>query len=133
MKIKSLGTNVIDSKASIDRNLIILKEKQDLFLKDNRLKQGVFLKMPDGEYLRITHYFGDGVQTAKEFEGSYYLGEGTMSYSGSLDPIIKTENIRPTNETKIGHCWFFADRHSGGAKGIQCEILCPVFELIESE
>ena len=50
------------------------------------------------EYTRITHDWGDQVQTGGHSGSSYYLSEGgCLSYSGSLDPGIKTADLIPTD------------------------------------
>lgn len=39
--------------------------------------------------------------------GSWYLGDGYQSFSGSLWPGVKLTTLTLTDETRRGACWFF--------------------------
>ena len=60
--------------------------------------------------------------------GSFYLGNGYMSYSGGLDPAIDKNLLIETAELREGSCWFFHHNESMAHNGVQAIIQCRVYE-----
>ncbi len=58
-----------------------------------------------------------GIQTSSP-HGSYYLGEGYVSFSGGLYMSIKGKLLEPTDTTKDAPVWFFNRDWSGAGRGV---------------
>ena len=75
---------------------------------------------------RIAHDWGDlGVQTAPG--GSFYLGEGFVSFSGALNPMISTALLDPTGEIREGWFWFFSRDLRKARNGVKAQAPCRVY------
>ena len=93
---------------------------------------GDFLALPFihkrlGDYTRLTHDWGDTVQTGG-MNGSYYLG-GCLSYSGGLDRGIKRSDIGEQLGTRDGSLWFFDQGISGAGRGVNFKAPMRVFSI----
>ena len=93
---------------------------------------GDFLRLPRaderaGEFTRFTHIWDDTIQTGGQVHGSYYLGNGYLSYSGGLDPGIAKSDIIPSEETKDGQVWFFDEGITGPHRGVNFMVPLRVF------
>lgn len=90
---------------------------------------GDYLKLSDGTYSRVTMRHQYGAQIGGGEHGSYYLGkDGSVSYSGGLDPSVLYECFKPTDETKRGRFWFFHHGIAGGGRGVDFWVECRVFQ-----
>lgn len=89
---------------------------------------GDFIIMPDGSYERAAYVWEDGIQTC--ISGSFALGNGYATMSGSLNPSIPKDRIVNTGEKKEGTFWtFHRDMwHADNGIGIKCA--CRVFRVI---
>jgi len=104
---------------------------------------GDYLRMPDGELARVAHvYPADwdemaGVQpnyTASNWrerfgEGSYYLGNGYVSMSGSLGDWIAASRLTLTEETREGSAWFFHRDEHRASNGVNVTLPFRVYEV----
>ena len=91
---------------------------------------GDFLLMPDGTERRVAHDWGKdtGLQpTSGGPGGSFYLGDGYASFSGSLDPIVPHAGLVDTGRTKPGRFWFFSRNYARANNGIDVEAPCGVY------
>lgn len=80
------------------------------------LRCGDFVRFADGVERRISHIWrdedGDPFSVQTSDGGSFYLGAGYVSMSGSLYTGVKPETLTLTDETREGSVWFFHhDRH----------------------
>jgi hypothetical protein len=89
---------------------------------------GDFVIMPDGKYERFSYAWNDGIQTCHE--GSFYLGNGYASMSGSLNPCVPYEKLERTDKKKIGNFWFFHHDYHTSHNGIGVQIVCRVYRVI---
>lgn len=88
---------------------------------------GHFVRFGDGTHRRISHDWGDEVQTSDG--GSFHLSaSGDLSFSGSLYPSIPTESLSSTGEYKTGGAWFFSHDHRIAHNGVDILIALPVWE-----
>jgi hypothetical protein len=89
---------------------------------------GDFVIIPGVGYERFAHDWSDGLQTTPG--GSFYLGNGYASMSGSLNPSIPKKMIHRTMEMRQGHFWFFHhdDHMAHNAVGVQMP--CRVYEVV---
>lgn len=91
---------------------------------------GDWVLMPDATLRRFTHDWGDGLQTTIDrMPGSFYFGNGYMSYSGGLDPIIPRAKIRPVDDVRFGACWFFHHDRQRAGNGVNLSVPCRVFKV----
>lgn len=107
----------------------ILQERTVTYSLKQGPRVGDFLRLPHGEYVRFTHIWDEHIQTY--YNGSFYLGNGYISYSGSLDHGIKKSDILPTTETKEGGVWFFDKDMQRAGGGVDYKITFRVFEIKE--
>lgn len=90
---------------------------------------GDYLKLPYGIYTRFTYDWGDKIQTGGG--NGFYLGNGYISYSGSLDSGVKKSDIKQILEIKIGSVWFFNNDVKVAHNGHDTKMMFRVFEPIE--
>ena len=91
---------------------------------------GDWIDFPDGTRRRISHIWradwmndpdrGPGYQTSDG--GSWYLGDGYTSFSGSLYSTLQDPDLTPADETRHGSCWFFHHDHHRAHNGIETAI-----------
>lgn len=114
----------------------ILAERERLFNQIDGPRVGDFLRTPEG-FLRFTHDWGDAIQTTVKpshpcnGDASFYLGEGHVSFSGSLDPSISKMLLRDTGEKQYGSFWFFHHNMAGAGRGVSFRIPVRVFEKMQ--
>ena len=65
-----------------ERDRAILEARSNAFHQHTTPQVGDFVIFADGTERRISHNWGDEVQTSDD--GSFYLGDGYMSFAGSL-------------------------------------------------
>lgn len=98
-------------------NESILAERINVFDAISGPRVGDWLDFGDGHIVRIAHHWGDSVQPAcgNGDTGSFYLGSGFLSYSGSLEPGIDVTRLSSTGNSRSGNVWFFdRDYHRAG-------------------
>src|SRR5438309_10692209 len=100
-----------------ERDEAILCERTEALNKRDGPRIGDFVIFADGIERRISYIWGfenqdgfwsarpDSVQTSDG--GSYYLGEGYVSMSGSLYTSVPIGTLADTGERKAGQVWFF--------------------------
>lgn len=91
---------------------------------------GDFVEMLDGTLRRLTHDWGDDIQTTSGFQPgdvSFYFGDGHCSFSGSLDAAIPKVRLDDTGVLKDGPVWFFHHAIAGGGRAVRCAIPCRVY------
>jgi len=89
---------------------------------------GDFVKLADGSVHRFSHDWGDSLQHSKG--GSWYFGEGFMSFSGSLEPSIPIGKLKATDETRMGACWFFHGDWHRAHSAVYASVECRVYEVL---
>jgi len=86
---------------------------------------GDFVRFADGVVRRVSYHWGDTVQTSDG--GSYYLGNGWVSMSGSLYPGVPVGLLTLTDETRDGSVWFFHHDWAKAHNGVHASIPFRVF------
>ena len=66
---------------------------------------GDYVEFIDGVTRQVSHVWPDGVQTSDG--GSFYLGNGCMSFSGGLYPTVPIETLTLTDDVRETLAWFF--------------------------
>lgn len=107
----------------------ILENRVALYNQRSGARVGDYLQLPHGELTRFTHDWGDSIQTGGSDGGSYYIGNGYLSYSGGLDSGVQKKDIRKTNKTKSGSVWFFDGDVSGANRGVYFNVEFRIFKL----
>lgn len=129
----NMATPTIDA-----RDETILAERTAALNEVDGPRCGDYLRMPDGELLRVAHvYPGDwdawhDVQPncpRHGGEGSFYLGRGYISYSGSLDPVIQAYRLTLSDETRAGSCWFFHHDYHAASNGVTVAIPFRIYDV----
>lgn len=92
-----------------DRDKAILAVRVAAFGPTEGPRVGDYLDFADGVTRRISYVWPDGVQTSDN--GSFYLGKGYMSFSGSLYTSVPTETLTLTEGTREASAWFFHHDH----------------------
>jgi len=101
------ATGVSRPNAHLDaRDLDILVDRSVTLNRRSGARAGDFIRLLDGSERRIAYCWDDGVQTTDH--GSFYLGDGGISYSGGLDAAITLDRVRPIRHiSRLGRVWFF--------------------------
>lgn len=109
-----------------DRDIIMRRgHKYNGDRRDARPDIGDYVEFSDGIVHRVSHVWGDGVQTSKG--GSFYLGEGYMAFSGGLEPSIPYSDLTDTGEMRNGGIWIFHHNYATAGGGVNGEIPFKVY------
>jgi hypothetical protein len=120
----------------------IAEERQAAFLNRQEIKSGDFIRFPDGTLKRVAHVWKDendkpeSIQPTMYEAGrdwSFYLGEGWMSFSGSLNTGIAASHFRKTDELMQGTCWFFHHDYATAGGAVYYKINCRVWQCDTNE
>jgi len=117
-----------------ERDQTIFEERQAAFMARTEPKQGDFIRFRNGTIKRIAHVWTDQEGRAESIQptmykgdSSFYLGEGYMSFSGSLNSGIDASRFTRTNETMLGAAWFFHHDLARASNGVSVQVTCPVW------
>lgn len=93
---------------------------------------GDFVRFNEGTVRRISYIWRDEHETAFNVQtsdgGSFYLGNGYVSMSGSLYSGVKLDTLTLTDETRTGSVWFFHHDMAGQDRGVGARMTFRVFE-----
>jgi hypothetical protein len=96
---------------------------------------GDWVEFADGVTRRISYVWPDGVQTSGYNGGdggSYYLGEGYVSYSGPLFGTVPTDTLTLRADTpRAASVWFFHHNHRMAHNGINTLAWFKVWKCTE--
>lgn len=91
---------------------------------------GDYVQFSDGVERRISHVWPDSIQTSDG--GSWYLGEGFVSFSGGLYLGVKPETLTDTGGRKPGSVWFFHHDYATAGGGVTTAMDFRVFACTEA-
>jgi hypothetical protein len=111
-----------------DRDKKIAENRLKAFDNDPLPRVGDYVIMKDGSYQRFSYAWYDYIQTCNS--GSFYLGNGYASMSGSLNPGIAYENLKITLDQKEGYFWIFHHDYHMAHNGIGVKVLCRVYQEV---
>jgi hypothetical protein len=80
-----------------------------------------------GRYVRFSHDWGDSLQTSTG--GHFYLGDGYMSMSGSLNHGVAKKDIELTSQQRMVGVWFFDNNHAGAGQGRDFAVKVRVWKV----
>jgi len=109
-----------------DRDMAIAKERLNRLDAEMRPRVGDYIYMKNGNLERFSYDWNNGLQTC--INGSFYLGYGYVSMSGSLNGLIPNDRIKLTSEQKIGSFWFFHNDCACAHHGVGVKALCRVYQ-----
>jgi hypothetical protein len=109
------------------RDQAIVQARAVAFAAHTKPQTGDFIEFADGITRRIAHvWFDENIQTTDG--GSFYLGMGYVSYSGSLYQSIPATAVRLLQDKQInGRFWFFHHDYHTAHNGVDFVIPCRVW------
>ena len=110
-----------------ERDAAIFSERFHALQDVHGPRVGDFVRFADGRLERISHHWGDTVQTSES--GSFYLGKGYCSFSGGLNPGIPTSELEYRAEHKRGSVWFFHHDEWKAGNGVSADLDFRVYEV----
>lgn len=108
-----------------DRDKAILAMRVAAFDPMDCPRVGDYVDFADGVTRQISYVWPDDVQTSDG--GSFYLGEGYMSFSGSLYTSVPTETLTLTESTRKASAWFFRHDYWAAQNGVHVPVLMRVW------
>jgi hypothetical protein len=109
-----------------ERDAFILAGRKEELDKREGPRVGDWIRFADGAERRISHDWGDSFQYSEG--GSFYLGNGYVSFSGGLEPGIPADSLKLTSEVKDGDVWFFHHDYQTAHNGVPATIKFRVYE-----
>ena len=126
---------VTDALDERDRQIIWERRHSIELIEGPRV--GDWVEFADGITRRVSHVWdgedwGDsaGVQTSDG--GSFYLGNGYVSFSGSLYVSVKMGTLTGTGEVRPGSTWIFRHDHHTAHNGVDVTIPFRVYRCTEN-
>lgn len=96
---------------------------------------GDYVRFADDVTRRISYVWRDEHETVFSVQtstgGSYYLGKGYVSMSGSLFGGVKPDTLTLTDETRDGGVWFFHHDWHTAHNGVDVTVPFRVFTCSE--
>lgn len=86
---------------------------------------GDYIRYSDGVLRRVSYVWPDGVQTSAG--GSWYLGNGFCSFSGSLMRSTPLDVLTLTEDTRLGAVWFFHHDHWTAHNSVNADVSFRVY------
>lgn len=95
-----------------ERDQTILAHRLELLNARSEPRVGDFVRFADGIVRRFSHIWDwddddDEPLLQSSDSGSYYLGDGYVTMSGTLHPCVPASSLTLTDETRHGDVWFF--------------------------
>lgn len=100
----------------------------------NPINVGDFVTFLDGTTRRVSYVWpGDddkpgSIQTSDE--GSFYLGDGYVSFSGSLRQGVPFATLADTGDTHDGSVWFFHHDYHQAHNGVDATVKFRVWREV---
>lgn len=119
------------SKRDDPRNVEIIERRMAKLDAREGPRVGDYVRFTDGTLRRCSYHWSDGagwdggMQTSDG--GSFYLGEGYVSMSGSLYSCVPTDSLKLTDETREGTVWIFDHDFAGAGRAVHYSVPFRVF------
>lgn len=122
-----------------ERDREIIAERETALNKVDGPRIGDWVRFNDGVMHRVCHVHNWTEQDRREYPslvagvqttvgGSFHLANGSVSYSGGLDPTLPFEKLTPTGETRDGRVWIFHHDSWRADNGVDFTIPFRVYE-----
>ena len=124
---------VMNHPSQLDgRDLAIILERRAVLDREHDFRVGDYVEFADGVTRRISHVYPRdwgadwwGVQTSDS--GSWYLGNGYVSFSGSLYSSVPGRTLTLTEERRMGRIWVFHHDVWRAHNGVDADIEFRVY------
>lgn len=103
----------------------IVEERMAEYNKIEGPRVGDYLRIGE-KYYRFSHDWTDRLQYSEG--GSFYLGDGYISFSGGLEPPLPKLDLKNTGELRLGVIWVFKNNEWAAGNGVNFERKFRVFE-----
>ena len=119
-----------------ERDRQIMWERRDSIELIDGPRCGDYVEFADGTTRRVSHVWGEdwgedsGVQTSDG--GSFYLGNGYVSFSGGLYRMVKMGTLTLTGERRPGRAWFLHHDWATRDNGVGVTIPFRVYTCSEN-
>lgn len=91
---------------------------------------GDFVRFADDVLRRVSYIWPEsGVQTSDE--GSFYLGKGYVSFSGSLYRCVPSATLTRTDEQRLGRIWTFHHNFPQAHHGVHTSVPFRIYRCSE--
>lgn len=128
------GKPLADS--NVERNAAILASRMTELDRLPGPRVGDYVEFADGKVRRVSHAWewqADGplgsYQTSDS--GSWYLGNGYVSFSGGLYCGVPGSTLTVTKEKRLGRVWFFRNNWAEAHNGVETEADFRVYKCSE--
>lgn len=107
-------------------DLKILADRKEAFNARPGIRVGDYVKFSDGVIRRVSFLTPEGgVQTSRG--GSFYLGNGWVSFSGSLFQPVPSGTLKRAGWQSPGSVWFFHHDYASAGNGVDAKLQFRVF------
>lgn len=105
------------------------------FKKDTKPRVGDYIVLPNETTQRITVlHRSSGKLQANDIQGSFYLGNGYISFSGTCGmDMYEIQTLQPTGKTKEGWVWTFSQNNRTANNAVYAALPFRIFRLITHE
>jgi hypothetical protein len=118
-------TEQLKNTALDDRDQAILSARVAAFDPTEGPREGDYVDFADGVTRWISYVWPNDVQTSDD--GSFYLGDGYMSFSGALYMPVPTKTLTLTETTREASAWFFHHDHRTAHNGVDVRVSMRVW------
>lgn len=108
-----------------DRDRLLISRRQCALGCVDGPRVGDYVSFPCGHVRRVSHNWGDTVQTSDG--GSFYLGDGYVSFSGGLFPGVPVDSLADTGMRRDGAVWIFHHDDWRADNGVESSIPFRVY------
>jgi hypothetical protein len=132
LELEAMHRHKIDQQ----KNMHLFIKRRDKYNRRKGPREGDWVIEKNGKISRITYIWTDEkgipfqIQTGGSKYGSFYLGNGYISYSGSLDHGHKPNKLRMLKRKMEGQVWFFKDNMWGAHRSVDFMMEFRVFKVI---
>lgn len=102
---------------------------------DERVRVGDYVIFTDDVVRRVSYVWRDETDAAFSVQtsdgGSFHLGDGYVSFSGSLHPGVSPDTLTRTDDTRDGAVWIFHHDRWTAHNGIDAVVPFRVYRCSE--
>lgn len=133
-------TSEYEKRLARDRkeNLPLFKKREKEYNQIKGIRVGDWVKEKNGDFSRVTYIWRDEkgkpfqIQTGGQKHSSFYLGDGYMSYSGSLEHGFEPdkEKVVQLKDSEDGLVWFFRNDYATAHNSVEYMMKFRVFKVM---